>query len=85
MSASGPNRTFSQHLMFSRSGENFSVFLAAWRQHGQFPPARKLCRWRAILNGQSRGPFAPIVVAFRQGLLELGYVEGRVSRLSLFR
>jgi hypothetical protein len=38
-----------------------------------------------FLNGQSPGPFAPIVVAFRQTLLELGYVEGRVSRLSLFR
>ena len=30
-----------------------------------------------FLNGQSPGPWASIVAAFRQGLLELGYVEGR--------
>jgi putative ABC transport system substrate-binding protein len=30
-----------------------------------------------FLNGQSAGSFAPIVIAFREGLSELGYVEGR--------
>src|SRR5262245_27688420 len=30
-----------------------------------------------ILNGTSPGPHAPMVAAFRQGLGEVGYVEGR--------
>src|SRR5438552_5863659 len=29
------------------------------------------------LSGGARGPFAPFLAAFRQGLSELGFVEGR--------
>ena len=50
---------------------------------GAITAPRALCAQQKVmpvigfLSGSSPGPYAPSVAAFRQGLSETGYVEGR--------
>src|SRR5437879_4295930 len=52
------------------AGGLLDVPLAARAQHSPIPMI-------GFLSGQSPGPWAPYVAAFRQGLNETGYVEGK--------
>lgn len=52
------------------AGNLVAVTLAARAQHSSIPVI-------GFLSGQSPGPWAPYVAAFRNGLNETGYVEGK--------